>query len=79
MGKIIKLRTKTDNVLDFLDMVKEEVENGNIDNMLIACRCPDGNVMTGYTQNLNYLDKMVLKGHIEADIHKEMIYRTLFD
>ena len=73
MRNIIKLRTNTDNVLEFLDSIKEEVINGNIDNMMIACKCNDGSIMTGYTNNLNYGTKMVLLGHVQSDIIKDMI------
>lgn len=76
MGKIVKFKTKTDNVLDFLDMVKDAVEQEGIDNMMIACKCKDGSVITGYTKNLNHIDKIYLKSHIESDITKEMIQRN---
>lgn len=73
MGKIVKFRTNTDNTLEFLDMLKFEVANLEIDNMMIACKCRDGSVLTGYTKNLDYGTKMELKSHIEMDIIKEMI------
>lgn len=73
MSKIIKFRTRTDNTLEFLDMLKFEVANLEIDNMMIACKCRDGSVLTGYTKNLDYGTKMELKSHIEMDIIKEMI------
>ena len=73
MGKIVKFRTRTDNTLEFLDMLKFEVANLEIDNMMIACKCKDGSVLTGYTKNLDYGTKIELKSHIETDIIKEMI------
>lgn len=73
MSKIVKFRTRTDNTLEFLDMLKFEVANLEIDNMMIACKCKDGSVLTGYTKNLDYGTKMELKSHIEMDIIKEMI------
>lgn len=73
MSKIVKFRTRTDNTLEFLDMLKFEVANLEIDNMMIACKCRDGSVLTGYTKNLDYGTKMELKSHIEMDIIKEMI------
>lgn len=73
MGKIIKFRTRTDNTLEFLDMLKFEVTNLEIDNMMIACKCKDGSILTGYTKNLDYGTKMELKSHVEMDIIKEMI------
>ena len=73
MGKIVKFRTNVDNTLEFLDMLKFEVTNLEIDNMMIACKCKDGSVLTGYTKNLDYGTRMELKSHIEMDIIKEMI------
>ena len=73
MGKIVKFRTNVDNTLEFLDMLKFEVANLEIDNMMIACKCKDGSILTGYTKNLDYGTKMELKSHIEMDIIKEMI------
>lgn len=73
MSKIVKFRTRTDNTLEFLDMLKFEVANLEIDNMMIACKCRDGSVLTGYTKNLDYGTKMELKSHIEMDLIKEMI------
>ena len=73
MSKIVKFRTRTDNTLEFLDMLKFEVANLEIDNMMIACKCKDGSILTGYTKNLDYGTKMELKSHVEMDIIKEMI------
>lgn len=73
MGKIIKFRTKVDNTLDFLRMLEFEVANLEIDNMMVACKCKDGSILTGYTKNLDYGTKMELKSHIEMDLIKEMI------
>lgn len=73
MGKIIKFRTKVDNTLDFLQMLEFEVTNLEIDNMMVACKCKDGSILTGYTKNLDYGTKMELKSHIEMDLIKEMI------
>ena len=73
MGKIIKFRTKVDNTLDFLQMLEFEVANLEIDNMMVACKCKDGSILTGYTKNLDYGTKIELKSHIEMDLIKEMI------
>ena len=73
MSKIIKFRTKVDNTLDFLQMLEFEVANLEIDNMMVACKCKDGSILTGYTKNLDHGTKMELKSHIEMDLIKEMI------
>ena len=74
--KIIRFKTKKDNVLDFLNEVKQEVEKNNITNMIIACKCNDGTVLTGYTKNLDLGIKQELLGHIQADIINEMVYKN---
>lgn len=73
MEKIIKFRTQKEKVKEFLNEVKEEVDNLEIDNMIIASKLKDGTVITGYTKNLDMGMKQELLGHIQADIINEMI------
>lgn len=73
MAQIIKLRTNTDNVIEFLESLIEEVKTQGIDNMMIACKYPDKSVLTGYTNNLDYGNKIELVGHIQVDITRDMI------
>lgn len=73
MGKIVKIKTKTDNVNEFLDQVKEFVTENNIDNMMIVCKLNDKSVSLGYTKNLDWGTKQELLGHIQIDIVKDMI------
>lgn len=74
MSNIIKLRTKSDNVLDFLEEAIDIVKKENVDNIMIAFKLKqeDSNVMTGYC-NLNMGEKQELLGHIQVDIVKDMI------
>ena len=53
MAKIIEFKTRTDEVLNFLDEVKKEVVKQNIDNIMFICKAPDGDVMTGFTKNVD--------------------------
>lgn len=79
MAKIIKFKTKKENVKKFLNEVIEEVDNLEIDNMIIASKLKDGTVITGYTKNLDMGEKQELLGHIQADIINEMILINYID
>lgn len=79
MGKIVKFKTQKENVKDFLDEVKEEVDNLEINNLIIASKLKDGTVITGYTKNLDMGEKQELLGHIQADIIDEMIRINYID
>lgn len=79
MAKIIKFKTKKENVKKFLNEVIEEVDNLEIDNMIIASKLKDGTVVTGYTKNLDMGEKQELLGHIQADIINEMIRINYID
>ena len=68
MAKIIQFKTQTDNVCEFLDKVSQEVQELKIDNMMIACKCKDGTVLTGYTKNLDVGSRQELLGHVQIDI-----------
>lgn len=76
MGNIIHFKTKTDNIIEFLNNVIEEVKEHNIDNILIACKDKETqSVLTGYA-NLNQGEKQELLGHIQVDIVRDMINRN---
>lgn len=74
MSNIIKLRTKNDNVIDFLEEAIDIVKKENVDNVMIAFKLKqdDANIMTGYC-NLNMGEKQELLGHIQVDIVNDMI------
>lgn len=78
MSKIIRFKSKTQNVLDFLDEIKEEVEKNNIQNIMIACKIPESenpaqySILTGYA-GLDTGGKQELLSHIQLDIVKDMI------
>ena len=73
MPKIIQFKTQKDNVKDFIEEIKEEVEKNDIDNMIFASKLKDGTVVTGYTNNLDLGTKQELLGHIQVDIVNQMI------
>ena len=75
MGKIIKLKSKQENVLDFLQDAIEKVKENNIDNVLLKQKGDKQDVpyvMTGYC-NLDMMEKQELLGHIQIDIVDDMI------
>lgn len=78
MSKVIKFKSNTDNVVDFLEELKEEVISNNISNLIIAGKCGDGNVMTGFTKNLNYGESQELVSNLQTNLIMRMIDYKLF-
>lgn len=74
MGKIIRLKNKSDDVVNFLEDAISKVKENNIDNVMIAfkLRHEDAYIMTGY-YNLDFSEKQELVGHIQVDIVNDMI------
>lgn len=76
MGKIIKLKTQTDNVLEMIDELKNIITKNHIDNLMIACKDENEKyVYTGYA-GLDQAEKQELLGHIQVDIVRDMINRN---
>ena len=73
MGKIIKLKTNTDNVLDFLESIKKAVEEDKVKNMIIIGKCENGRTIIGNTRGLSWCEKIELKSHLETNIINDMI------
>lgn len=73
MGKIIEFKSKSDNLIDFIEENIEIFKERKIDNILIACKDKNTNeVLTGHF-NLDAGDKQELLGHIQIDIIDEYI------
>lgn len=74
MGKVVKIKTKNDNLKEFLDDFLKKVDEMDLDNVLIATKVKNGEnyVMTGYC-NLDLCEKQELLGHIQIDIVNDMI------
>ncbi len=77
MGKIIRLKSKQENVIEFLEDAIVQARKYNADNVMIAfkLRQEDANIMTGYC-NLDMGEKQELLGHIQVDIVNDMIRRS---
>ncbi len=77
MGKIIRLKSKQENVIEFLEDAIVQARKYNADNVMIAfkLRQEDANIMTGYC-NLDMGEKQELLGHIQVDIVNDMIRRN---
>ena len=76
MPKVVRFKTTTDNVVEFLEGLIEEVKNNNITNILVASKIeyPDRwEILTGYTHNLDFGTKQELVSHLQMDIIKQMI------
>ena len=74
MGKIIKLKSKQENVIEFLKDAIVQAKKHNVDNVMIAfkLRQEEAYIMTGYC-NLDMAEKQELIGHIQVDIVNDMI------
>ena len=77
MGKIIKLKSNQENVIEFLEDAIVQARKYNADNVMIAfkLRQEDQYVLTGYC-NLDMCEKQELIGHIQIDIIDDMIRRN---
>ena len=76
-NNIIKFKSQTDNVVDFLEDAIDKAKEYKADNVLIAIKLKgeDGYVLTGY-HNLSLAEKQELIGHIQIDIINEMIHQN---
>lgn len=77
MGKIIRLKSKQENVIEFLEDAIVQARKYNADNVMIAFKLKqeDAYIMTGYC-NLDMGEKQELLGHIQVDIVNDMIRRN---
>lgn len=77
MGKIIKLKSKQENVIEFLEDAIVQARKYNVDNVLIAFKLKqeDAHIMTGYC-HLDMCEKQELLGHIQIDIINDMIMQN---
>ena len=76
LSNIIKFKSKSDIAIEFLEMVIEEMKEGKLDNILIACKDKiNKNVLTGYC-NLDEGEKHELIGHLQVDVVRDMIDRN---
>lgn len=73
MGKVIKLKTETDNVHDFLKSIDKAVDEEEMQNMIIIGKCKDGGTLIGNTRGLSWCEKIELKSHLETNIINDMI------
>ena len=72
MGKVIKLKTETDNVLDFLENIKEVVKQDKMQSLLFAGKCENGEFIVGHTE-MDIASEIELKSHLETNIINDMI------
>lgn len=74
MGKIIRFKSKSDDVEKFLEDALEKAKEYKVDNVMIAfkLRKEDAYIMTGYC-NLDMAEKQELISHVQIDIVNDMI------
>ena len=74
MGKVIKLKSNQENVIEFLEDAIVQARKYNVDNVMVAfkLRQEDAYIMTDYC-NLDMAEKQELVGHIQVDIINDMI------
>lgn len=70
---IIKFKSNSDNLVDFIDSAKNKAKEDKIDNIIICWKDKKNKeICTGY-YNLEAGEKQELLGHIQADIIDNMI------
>lgn len=79
MSKIIKFKSNTDNVIEFLDELKEETVKNNINSLIIAGKTSNNEIITGFTRNLNFAESQELISNLQSNLTMRMIDYRLFD
>lgn len=79
MSKIIKFKSNTDNVIEFLDELKEETAKNNINSLIIAGKTSNNEIITGFTRNLNFAESQELISNLQSNLTMRMIDYRLFD
>ena len=80
MGKIIKFKSKSDNLVKYLQDLIEKVKENKIDNIAVVMKAKksDNYVMTGYF-GLDLYERQELLSHMQLDIVNEMVYVNYFE
>lgn len=79
MAKIIKLSDKMDVFLsaeEFLEDTTAKLRDIDIEGIIIAAKCTDGTVITGYYKR-DFSERQELVGHIQCDIIDQMIIANM--
>lgn len=79
MSKVIELRTKNKNVLEFVDGMKQHIKDENVDNLLILYKYPDGSIGIGYTKNIDIGTMLELNAHIQMHAVDKMIQKNYLE
>lgn len=77
--KILQFPTRTDDLLEFLDRVKEECKTHGIDNFLCCFKDKKNKqVCTGYF-DVDLGERQELIGHLQADVIEKRIFQSIED
>lgn len=75
MAKVIRLFNEQEQAQERLvrhiEDLLESAKRGEIKNVMVAARCDDGSILTGYC-NLDIGEKQTLCSHIQTDIMFEI-------
>ena len=66
-NKIINFKTKTDDIIEFLEDTIRRVKEKKVDNVLVAMKLPEednGYIMSGF-HNLNLMEKQEIISHLQ--------------
>lgn len=73
MAKIVKFKTKADNVGELLDEIKEDVETNKVEKAIVLLKLPTGEIEFAYSPNLIWGEMQELCSHLQVDIIDKMI------
>ena len=73
MSKIIEFRSKNKNTLEFVDEFKDLIEEENLENLVVGCKTPKGEVLIGYTHNLDYGTIQEIVSHMQTHLIMRMM------
>jgi hypothetical protein len=72
MAKIVRFRSKQDNLIESVEQLLERAKNGEFINYVFASKLPDGNIATGWC-NADVGERNELCSHLEVDIMMSVV------
>lgn len=73
MSKIINFRTEVDNTLDFIENFKEYIKEEGIDNLFLGSKTKSGDVLVGFTRNLDSGTTQEIISHAQTHLIMRMM------
>lgn len=69
--KIIKFEKEYNKVVDFLDAIKKEIVNNDIDNIYVSYKNKDGEIIGGRV-NLSLTEVLAISSNIQMSVFLEI-------